>query len=249
MRRGFEPDGTVQRLIASAIGPVYTLLVAIDRRHAARRRGSDLGADFRALAYSLHYQQTDADARRVYAAAFGDWPAWHAVTGTPEEDAAHGSAAAAGSWRHQVEVTLREHERHGPPGGRPRKVPDTQADRRAALAEAAAEAERHRRYAALLVTDGEVGVEHFAGLGTAPAIILFRAIESAVAEFDHGKGYGLAHADGANVLVEIRPGVRGRVVRVDLAEGRVMAPDLRIRVTSTEHLPAADAPDQAWSVA
>lgn len=39
----FEPDGTVRRLVASATGAVYTLLVAIDRRHAARRRGSDLG--------------------------------------------------------------------------------------------------------------------------------------------------------------------------------------------------------------
>ncbi|MER5327142.1 DUF2397 family protein [Streptosporangium roseum] len=79
----FEPDGTVQRLIASATGAVYTLLVAIDRRYAARRRGSDLGADFRSLASSLHRQPSDSDARRVYVAAFGDWPAWHAVVGVP----------------------------------------------------------------------------------------------------------------------------------------------------------------------
>jgi len=245
----FEPDGTVQRLVDSATGAVHTLLVAIDRRHAARRRGSDLGAEVRALAYSLHCQQTDADARRVYAAAFGDWPAWHAVTGTAEEDVAHGSAAAAGTWRHQVEVTLREHERHGPPGGRPRKVPDTQADRSAALAEAAAEAARHRRYAASLVTAGEVGLEHFAGLETAPATILLRAIESALAQFDHAMGYGQAHADGASVLVKVRPGVRGRVVRVDLTEGQLTAPDLRVRVTLTEDTPTAATRDQAWSVA
>jgi uncharacterized protein (TIGR02677 family) len=244
----FEPDGTVRRLVASATGAVYTLLVAIDRRHAARRRGSDLGADFRALAYSLHRQPSDADARRVYAAAFGDWPAWHAVCGTPEEDVAHGSAAEAGGWRRQVEVTLREHERHGPPGGRPRKVPDTNADREAALAEAAAEAARNRRYTAILATDGEVGLEHFSGLQTAPAVILFQAIESALAQFDVAKGFGLARAEGASVMVEVRGGARGRSVRVDLAEGELTGPDLRIRVIPTEDL-SAESVERAGSVA
>ncbi len=245
----FEPDGTVQRLIASAMGAVHTLLVAIDRRHAARRRGSDLGADFRALACSLHCQQTDADARRVYAAALGDWPAWHAVAGTANEDVAHGSAAAAGTWRQQVEVTLREHERHGPPGGRPQKVPDTRADRSAALAEAAAEAGKHRRLATLLVTSGWVGLEYFAGLETTAAVILFQAIESALAQFDQAAGCGQAHADGASVLVEVRPGVKGRIARVELAEGRLTAPDLRIRVSPAEVILTEGSRDQSWSVA
>lgn len=244
----FEPDGTIQHLIASATGAVYTLLVAIDRRHAARRRGSDLGADFRALAYSLNRQPTDAEARRVHAAAFGDWPAWHAVTGVGGEDVAHGSAAAAGSPRHEVEVTLREHERHGPSSGRPRKVPDIQADRDAALAEAAAEAAKHRRYAALLVTDGEVGLEHFTGLQTGPAIILFNAIESALSQFDISKGYGLAHVEGASVVVEVRRGAKGRSVRVPLAEGQLTAPDLRVRVTPAESF-TADSSERTGSVA
>jgi uncharacterized protein (TIGR02677 family) len=248
----FEPDGTVQRLISSATGAVYTLLVAIDRRHAARRRGSDIGADFRALAYSIHGQQDPADARRVYAAATGDWPAWHAVTAAAGEDVAHGSAAAAGTWRHQVEVTLRTNERQPPPGGRPRKVPDTRADRRAALAQAAAEADRNRQLARLLVTSAEVGLEHFTGLETEAAVILFRAIESALAQFDHSAGYGQARAEGANVIVEVRRGDRGRTVRVELAEGRLTAPDLRVRVTEADlGSPAAGKrePERSWSVA
>lgn len=247
----FEPDGTVQRLIASAIGAVYTLLVAIDRRHAARRRGSDIGADFRALAYSIHGQQDPADARRVYAAAMGDWPAWHAVTGEAGEDVAHGSAGAAGMWRHQVEVTLRTNERQPPPG-RPRKVPDTRADRRAALAQAAAEADWNRRLARLLVTGAEVGLEHFTGLETEAAVILFRAIESALAQFDHSAGCGQARAESANVIVEVRRGDRGRTVRVDLAEGRLTAPDLRVRVTEADLGPSAAGerePERSWSVA
>lgn len=230
----FEPDGTVQRLIASATGAVYTLLVAIDRRYATRRRGSDLGADFRSLAYSLHRQPSDSDARKVYAAAFGDWPAWHAVVGPEEEDVAHGTLAVAGPWRRQVEVTLREHERQGRASGRPRKAPDTTSDRVAALAEAAAEAARRRRFAALLATDGEVALDHFTGLESEAATILFRAIEVALGQFDLGTGRGRAHADGAAVWVEVRPGVSGRTVSVPLAEGRLTGPDVRVRITPTE---------------
>ncbi|MEW2352991.1 DUF2397 family protein [Spirillospora sp. NPDC029432] len=248
----FAPDGTVHRLISSATGAVYTLLVAIDRRYSARRRGSDLGVDFHALAQSLHRQPSDEEARRVFAAAFGDWPAWHAVIGTAEEDVAHGTTAAAGTAHHRVEVTLREHERQGRAAGRPRKVPDTSHDRAAAAEAAAAEAQRRRRLARLLITDGEVGLDHFAGLDSEAAEVLFRAIETALAQFDPVTGRGTGHADGASVLVEVRPGENGRTVSVDLAEGRLTGPDLRISITAAESAPAreaADADGRNWSVA
>jgi uncharacterized protein (TIGR02677 family) len=246
----FEPSGTVHRLIASATGAVHTVLVAIDRRHAARRRGSDLGSDFRALAYSLHSQATDPDARRVYAAAFGDWPGWHAMTGVPEEDVAHSSITASGTSRHQIELTLREHERHGPRTGRPRRVPDVQSDRTAALAEAAAEAARNRRYAAMLITDREVGLDHFAGLEAGPVFMLVRTIEDALGQFDHAKGYGCARAEDASINVKVSPGIPGRVVTVKFAEGHLTGPDLRILVTSLDHEHTADdQAGQAWSVA
>jgi uncharacterized protein (TIGR02677 family) len=241
----FEPDGTVQRLISSATSAVHTLLVAIDRRYTALRRGSDLGVDFRTLAYSLHSQATDEDARRVYAAAFGDWPAWHAAVGQGEEDVAHGTVAAAGASRHQVEVTLREHERHGPPSGRPRKLPDTGSERAAALATAIAEATRRRRFAALLVTDGEVGLEHFAGLEPDAAAVLLQAIEVALGQFDPVAGVGQGQADGASVTVRVRPGELDRTVTVTLAEGVLTGPDLRIWVTATEN----NAARRTWSVA
>jgi uncharacterized protein (TIGR02677 family) len=235
----FAPDGTVHRLISSATGAVYTLLVAIDRRYSARRRGSDLGVDFHALARSLHRQHTDEDARRVYAAAFGDWPAWHATGGAADEDVAHGTAASAGTGRHQVEVTLREHERQGRASGRPRKVPDTSAQRIAAAEAAAAEARRRRRLADLLVTEGEVGLDHFTGLESEPAEVLFRAIETALASFDPVTGCGVAHADGANVLVEVRPGIAGRTISVELADGRLTGPDLRVSVITADSDAAA----------
>ncbi|MFD1364408.1 DUF2397 family protein [Actinoplanes sichuanensis] len=237
----FTPDGSVQRLISSATGAVHTLLVAIDRRYTALRRGSDLSTDFRELAYSLHSQVNDEDARRVYAAAFGSWPAWHAAVATSGEDIAYASVAAAGRTRHHVEVTLREHERSGHGSGRPRKVPDTREDRQRAMAEAAAAAARRRRYAALLCTDGEVTLNHFTGLDHAAATILLAGIEGALQSVDPLLGYGQADAEGANVVVRVRPGDPSTRVTVTLAEGELTGPDLRITVTPTGHAETTDA--------
>lgn len=230
----FTPDGTVYRLIASATGAVHTLLIAIDRRYAARRRGADLGADFRSMARSLHRQGGAEQARRVYGAAFGDWPAWHAQIGPAEEDVAHATVAAAGLTVHRVEVTLREHERAGKPGGRPRKLADTTVDRESALAQAREAAQLRRRFAQVLVTPGEVGLEHFAGLAADASVILLRAVEVALQEFDPVLGFGSAVAEGANVVVRVRPGMADRQVRVELAEGVLTGPDLRIRVDASE---------------
>ncbi|MCM8555419.1 DUF2397 family protein [Streptomyces sp. STCH 565 A] len=238
----FEPNGTVHRLIDSASGAVHTLLVAIDRRYMARRRGSDLGVDFRALAHSLYRQPDDSEARRVYAAAFGDWPSWHAVTGSGEEDVAHGTPARSGTGRHQVEVTLREHERHGRTTGRPRKVPDTTADRAAAHAEAHAAAQRRRYLAALLATDGEVGLDHLGQLPFEAALVLLNAIEVALSQYHPQDGIGRATIDEAGLEVTVRPGRSGRTVTVELGEGRLSGPDMRLLVTSRDHASSMPSP-------
>lgn len=230
----FASSGSVQRLISSAAGAVHTLLVAIDRRYTALRRGSDLAADFRELAYSLYAQPSDDTARRVYAAAFGHWPAVHAVVGTADEDVTHSTTAAGGTSRHQVEVIMREHERVGRAGGRPRKVPDAGAARAAALQKAAATAANRRRFAELLVTDAEVSLSHFAGLETPALVILLGAIEVARNAIDTATGYGEAHAEGASVVVRVRLGRPGTHLPVRFPEGTLMAPDLLITVTATE---------------
>ncbi|MFE4674263.1 DUF2397 family protein [Streptomyces sp. NPDC056723] len=249
----FTPDGTVYRLIDSASGAVHTLLVAIDRRYMARRRGSDLGVDFRALARSLHRQPDDTEARRVYAAAFGNWPAWHAVLSAAEDDVAHGTVAAAAAARHQVEVTLREHERHGPSTGRPRKVPDTSADRTAAHAQAQAAALRRRHLAALLSTDGEVGLDYLAQLPWEAAVLLLNAIEVALSHYRPTDGVGRAAIDEAGLEVSVRPGRPDATITVELAEGRLSGPDLRLSVTPQEQQPSLStqppAGEQQWSVA
>ena len=214
----------------SAAGAVHTLLVAIDRRYTALRRGSDLAADFRELAYSLHTQPDDAQARRVYAAAFGRWPSVHAAVATVEEEVAFATAADAGVSRHQVEVVLREHERSGPAGGRPRRVPDAGEARTAALQRAAAETAARRRFTALLLTDGEVRMTNFSGLETPALAILLGAVETALHTTDPLTGYGEAQAEGASVVVRVRITRPGATVAVRFAEGVLWAPDLLVSV-------------------
>jgi uncharacterized protein (TIGR02677 family) len=230
LRAWFSPDGSVQRLIRSAAGAVHTLLVAIDRRYTAMRRGSDLAADFRQLAYSLYAQPDDAQARRVYAAAFGRWPSMHAAIATADEDVAFATPAEAGISRHRVEVVLREHERSGPVGGRPRKVPDASAARAAALQRAAAEAAAKHRFTALLLTDGEVPLSHFAGLEAPALAILLTALETALHAVDKASGVGEAQAEGASVVVRVRVRRPGATVSVEFAEGVLWAPDLLVDV-------------------
>lgn len=226
----FTDHGTIAQLIRNASGAAHTLLVAIDRRYTARRRGSDLGSDFHQIAQSMYAQPDDDSARAVWAAAFGDWPALHPAVGGDGEDISHGQPAANGRTRFQVEVTLREHERVGPRGGRPHKVPDAAQERAAALAAAQDELLRRRRNTEILVTDGEVSLDHYAGLESDAAAILLRAIEVAWSAYDPVLGYGEAQAEGATAVVRVHPGAPGARVRVRLAEGVLEGPDIRISV-------------------
>lgn len=228
----FVPGGSVHRLIESAYGAVNTLLNAIDRRYSARLRGSDLSVDFRVLAQSLHQQADDDEARRVFAAAFGDWPAWHVVAGPAQEDVEYSLTAAAGGVPFTVELTLREHERHGPVGGRPQKVPDVTAERQRALTDARRRAEAQRRCAQALVTPGEVALDHFAGLDGETSAMLFDAVQQAVDALDPATGIGQVEADDAGVLVTVRIADLTRRVLVPLAEGELSAPDLRVTIVA-----------------
>jgi len=131
-------------------------------------------------------------------------------------------------------VILREHERAGRASGRPRKVPDAGAARAAALEKAAVTAANRRRFTALLATDGEVPMSHFAGLETPALVILLGAVEVARSSIDAATGYGEAYAEGASVIVRIRLGRPGIYLPVRVPEGTLVAPDLLITVTPSE---------------
>ena len=83
-------------------------------------------------------------------------------------------------------------------------------------------------------------------MDSAAATILFAAIEGALQCFDPALGYGQADAEGANVVVRVRPGDSDMRVTVALAEGELTGPDLRITVTPTgmEETTTVDASDE-----
>ncbi|GAB3259189.1 hypothetical protein GCM10027456_38480 [Kineosporia babensis] len=237
----FAPEGSVNRLISSATGAVHTLLIAIDRRYTAMRRGSDLGADFRELAYSLHSQPTPEAARSVYNAAFGNWPSHHVLVSN-DEDVAHATMARAGESSRVVELTLREHERHGSAAGRPKKLADTSVERTEALARASHIARIRKNLASKLITKGEVDLSHFSGLDHEAAAVLLSAVEVAIQTFDHEAGYGQAQAERAGVVLRVTHIDLGETVTIDLAEGRLTGPLIRMIV-----LPASAASDADFS--
>lgn len=106
----------------------------------------------------------------------------------------------------------------------------------------------------LLATDGEVGLEHFAGLPSDAAIVLLNAVEVALSQYDPKSGRGRAEVDDAGLQVTVRPERPQTTVTVALAEGRLSGPGLRISVTplgqsTGVHGPPAARGERTWSVA
>ncbi|MCE7011812.1 DUF2397 domain-containing protein [Kibdelosporangium philippinense] len=228
--RWFEPRGSIERLIDSAAGAIHTLLGAIDRRYYANTRGSDLGSDFRQIARMLHVQPSDAAAYQVFSAAFGMWPASHPRRPAVEDIAT--AVRAADSTPDRADVTLREHDAGAQSSRRPRKIPDVAKVREAAEAQKMFELLRLSDLSADLITPGVVTLEHFTNLDAEHTTVLVELIEEAMVAFDTSTGFGVA----ATLRCQLRlcVGEPGRKVTVQLAEGTLTAPDLRVEIRSLD---------------
>jgi uncharacterized protein (TIGR02677 family) len=223
----FAPHGSIERLIDSAAGAIHALLGAIERRFYATSRGSDPGADFRQLARMLHAQPAEAQAHQVFAAAFGLWPARHPAS--PDADDVAASTPADTGAVCVISLSLQPRDRVSRTAGRERKIPDMSADREAAEAEAAAEMARIGRLAANLATPGAVSLEHFTGLDAEHTALLVKLLEAALDAFDTSKGLGVAVTMGCQL--RLRPGQPGKIATVELSEGTLTAPDMRVEVS------------------
>lgn len=226
----FAPRGSIERLIDAATGAIHTLLGAIERRFYATTRGSDLGADFRHVARMLHAQTSESDAHQLFAAAFGMWPARHPRR--PDVEDVSASATAAAGAVVPVQVTLRRTEVGVRSAGRPRKIADVTAERRAAEAETIGELMRTANLSADLVTPGLVRLTHFTGLDAEHTAVLVALLEEALDDFDPQVGYG----DALTLRCQLRlwPGQPGRTVRVELADGVLRAPDVRVEIVQRD---------------
>ncbi|MFE6383804.1 DUF2397 family protein [Streptomyces roseolus] len=233
----FVPGGSIERLVHAAADAIHALLGAIDRRFYASARGSDVGEDFRQLARMLHAQPTEAATQKVFAAAFGVWPARHAVESLEEDLAPRHDAAAATS--HPVNVVLRPHDRGARSAGAPRKVADLAAQRQAAEAAEAAEIARIQRIAAALATPGPVPLTHFTGLDADHTEVLIGLFEEALNDFDDQTGTGTAAVLGAELTLRIAH--PHHVVSVAFQEGTLTVHDFLVHIQTTAEPRSEDA--------
>jgi uncharacterized protein (TIGR02677 family) len=152
-----------RQLRAAAEQALGQLITNAKRMLSAAGSGVSRRADLLRLAVWFDEADTD-DAHRIFAAAFGAFPARHVLLGPDEDD---GRAGTTTSWWDadpiDVPVALRERGDRTA-RGRAARVPDPGLDRELLLAEARAEDERLRAAAAELVAAG-----HLDGARVSPA--------------------------------------------------------------------------------
>ncbi|HWC12274.1 MAG TPA: TIGR02677 family protein, partial [Acidimicrobiales bacterium] len=82
LRAWFAPEGVATPLIVGLLDVARTAIVellrVLERRWDSRRRSTSVAHDYRALARWFAAAPGDAEAHRLFAAAFGLWPARHA---------------------------------------------------------------------------------------------------------------------------------------------------------------------------
>ncbi|BFV56375.1 hypothetical protein KCMC57_up14790 [Kitasatospora sp. CMC57] len=227
----FTPRGSIERLVDAAADAIHALLGAIDRRYYATTRGSDVGADFRQIARMLHAQPTAAAAYEVFAAAFGMWPARHALAPTEEDIAVHDTAQ--GGACHEVKVVLRSTERGAKSTGRPRKIPDLGLERRHGEEQNDAELNRLEAIARDLATPGPVPLSFFKGLAADHTAVLVGLLEEALNGFDDSAGYGSTYTVGA--ALTLWPGDPEQMVTVEFEDGTLTAPDVLVEVSLLDY--------------
>jgi len=241
LRAWFAPDplaadvGTAgaQPRIAALVGlareAILQLLRVLERRWESRRRSASVAEDFRALAGFFALAASEAEAHRLFNAAFGAWPARHAHLACPDAEA----VAASTSWSDAPPVDVPPVLRMGGLAGTPvrvRAVADprrVRADRQREQAEALARAVDLR---SRLVTHGPVRLSSF-GILPRDAFaelldLVGRALGAAVASDGSRR---IVSADGQVEVVLRDPG-DGRTAHLATGAGIMSAPDLLVQI-------------------
>jgi uncharacterized protein (TIGR02677 family) len=170
-----------------AIPDLLATVSVLQERRAGR---SDRSADFRALARWFAQTPTDADAHRLWRAAFGLATARHL---TAESDAVPADVPAATSWldapRVEVAARLRASGHYQRRGG-PSKVVDRSAAREHLAAQVAAESEETQQARRLLATGRPTRLSELGKLSRAEFPLFLQLLGEALAA-------GPPDADGA----------------------------------------------------
>ena len=229
----FRPTGTsaarVEDLRAVAQRAIVSLLRVLERLREQRRRPASTAADFRTLARWFAGASTEAEAHRLFNAAFGLWPARHAHLLADDPDAT-GSAVG---WSHATPVPVspllrtRGRSEHV---ARAAAVRDTSELRRRRQAEAAKERAEVEAAWRRLSTDGPVRLSAFGLLDEATFARVLELLGQALAAAPDRHGVRRATTgDGQLEVVLARPSPGERAV-LKTSTGTFESPDYSVDV-------------------
>lgn len=248
LRHWFHPlDGgepAVDTLRDIARRAIVSLLRALERFNEARRRSASTAQDLRVLARWFTACETEAEAHRLFNAAFGMWSARHAHLATDDP----AEVPATTSWLDApvvpVSPLLRTHGKaeHIARTGKVREVAALRSRRRAqALAE---RAELEAAWAGL-ATGGVVRLSSLGRLDHATFERLLHLLGRALAaRVDARCARRAITADGRLEIILSDPG-DGRVATISTPRGRFRGPDYTVAISAPLDATAGEARRQA----
>ncbi|HVM01511.1 MAG TPA: TIGR02677 family protein [Acidimicrobiales bacterium] len=229
-------DGTaverprIDGLLDVARTAIVELLRVLERRLSHRRRSASVADDFRALARLFVAAPGDAEAHRLFAAAFGLWPARHAHPAPLDGE----GRAPTTSWLEADPVDVAPSLRTTgdlQQRGRPRPVSDPSYYRAARQRDQAAALAAHDEVREALATRGRVRLSAFDRLPPAAFAELLALLAAGLdAPLGTDGTRRALSADGRVEVVLEDPG-DGRAARLSTDDGVLHGPDLLVSIT------------------
>lgn len=234
LRAWFAPAAASPALVAGLLDVARTAIVellrVLERRWDSRRRSASIANDFRALARWFQAAPGDDEAHRLFAAAFGLWPARHAHL--PPLDGEE--RAPSTSWLEGGPVDVAPALRSTGTlvnRGRVTPVADPSFVRAARQREQAAALQAHDELRTSLTTAGAVRLSSFGRLpADAFAELLALLAAGLDAPLDADSARRALSADGRVEVVLRDPG-DGRAAALATAAGVLRGPDLVMSIT------------------
>lgn len=239
LRAWFAPTDVapprIEGLLDIARGAIVELLRVLERRWDDRRRSASVANDFRRLAGWFAVAPGDAEAHRLFAAAFGLWPARHAHLAPLDGEQRAPSLPWTDADPVEVAPALRT-SGSLTPKGRVRAVADpsrTRALRQRLQAEALA---AHDELRASLATDrlsgdGTIALSAFARLPADAFTELLSLLATGLEAPMGADGARRALAIDGSVEIVLRQPSHSRPARLVTDAGTFTGPDLRVSIS------------------
>lgn len=234
MLRWFAPpDGSapaVDALQDIARRAIISLLRVLERQGEARRRSASMVTDFRVLARWFAAADSDADAHRLFGAAFGLHPARHAhlALDDPEE------VPPSSPWRDAPQVPVSPLLRtHGVSEkvGRLAAVRDVAAIRRQRRERALTErAEVEAAWRRLATGEGRLRLGEFAELDRAGFARLLHLLGRALAARPGRDGIRRATTADGQLVIVLHPPADDSIATLKLEHGTFAGPDYQVAI-------------------